>query len=71
MTKQKSRKAKSVHRRMQRIDSRFTVRHATRCRRLKPMTDTPHRDPTQEFANRIVAELENGVKPRGPAVGPR
>jgi antirestriction protein ArdC len=35
------------------------------------MTDTPHRDPTQEFANRIVAELENGVKPRGPAVGPR
>jgi antirestriction protein ArdC len=27
------------------------------------MTDTTHRDPMQEFANRIVAELENGVKP--------
>ena len=27
------------------------------------MTDTAHRDPMQEFANRIIAELENGVKP--------
>ena len=27
------------------------------------MTETLHRDPMQEFANRIVAELENGVKP--------
>jgi len=27
------------------------------------MTDTLHRDPMQEFADRIVAELEKGVKP--------
>ena len=27
------------------------------------MTDAPHRDPMQEFADRIIAELENGVKP--------
>jgi antirestriction protein ArdC len=27
------------------------------------MTDFPRRDPMQEFADRIVAELENGVKP--------
>ena len=27
------------------------------------MTDIPHRDPMQEFADRIVAELEKGVKP--------
>ena len=25
--------------------------------------DAPARDPMQEFANRIIAELENGVKP--------
>src|ERR1700688_3882558 len=34
-----------------------------RRRRSKKMTDTPHRDPMQEFADRIVAELEKGVKP--------
>src|ERR1022692_5075889 len=27
------------------------------------MKETPHRDPMQEFADRIIAELENGVKP--------
>jgi antirestriction protein ArdC len=27
------------------------------------MRDSPHRDPVQEFADRIVAELEKGVKP--------
>jgi hypothetical protein len=27
------------------------------------MTDTPPRDSIQEFATRIIAELENGVKP--------
>jgi antirestriction protein ArdC len=27
------------------------------------MNDAPHRDPLQEFADRIVAELEKGVKP--------
>lgn len=27
------------------------------------MTESLHRDPMQEFANRIVAELESGVKP--------
>ena len=26
-------------------------------------SETPSRDPMQEFANRIIAELENGVKP--------
>ena len=34
-----------------------TVRH-TQC-----PSDAPARDPMQEFANRIIAELENGVKP--------
>jgi len=27
------------------------------------MPDSPHRDPVQEFADRIIAELEKGVKP--------
>ena len=27
------------------------------------MNDTMHRDPMQEFANRVIAELEKGVKP--------
>jgi antirestriction protein ArdC len=27
------------------------------------MNDTPHRDPMQKFADRIVVELEKGVKP--------
>jgi antirestriction protein ArdC len=27
------------------------------------MPDSPHRDPVQQFADRIIAELENGVKP--------
>jgi antirestriction protein ArdC len=27
------------------------------------MNDSPHRDPMQEFANRIITELEKGVKP--------
>ena len=27
------------------------------------MPDSSHRDPMQEFADRIIAELENGVKP--------
>jgi antirestriction protein ArdC len=27
------------------------------------MIDSPHRDAMQEFANRIVPELENGVNP--------
>jgi hypothetical protein len=29
------------------------------------MPDTPHRDPMQEFADRIIGELEKGVKPCG------
>jgi antirestriction protein ArdC len=29
----------------------------------------PARDPMQEFANRIIAELENGVKPWGETRG--
>ena len=27
------------------------------------MADTPYRDPMQDFADRIIAELEKGVKP--------
>jgi antirestriction protein ArdC len=54
-------KKKSTSRRE--IDSPSTVRHARRFRRSKAMTDTPHRDAMQEFADRIVTELEKGVKP--------
>ncbi|HXQ25978.1 MAG TPA: zincin-like metallopeptidase domain-containing protein [Candidatus Acidoferrales bacterium] len=46
-----------------RIDSPSTARHSKRFRRSNAMTDTPHRDPMQEFADRIIAELEKGVKP--------
>lgn len=45
------------------IDSPSPVRHARRFRRSRAMTDTPHRDAMQEFADRIVTELERGVKP--------
>jgi antirestriction protein ArdC len=27
------------------------------------MPDSPHRDPAQQFADRIVAELGQGIKP--------
>src|ERR1700689_5083461 len=53
MTKPRSKRA---------IDSRPRVRHS-KSRRSKNMTDFPHRDPMQEFADRILAELEKGVKP--------
>jgi antirestriction protein ArdC len=46
-----------------RIDSPSTVRHSKRFRRSNTMPDTPHRDPMQEFADRIITELEKGVKP--------
>ena len=45
------------------IDSPSPVRQARRFRRSRAMTDTPHRDAMQEFADRIVTELERGVKP--------
>ena len=35
--------------------------HSTRP--TKHASETPSRDPMQEFANRIIAELERGVKP--------
>ena len=44
-------------RRKPRIDSSTKLRHA-KSRRSKRMSETLHRDPMQEFANRIVAELE-------------
>jgi antirestriction protein ArdC len=63
MTKtRKSRTGKRTRRRMPRIDSSTAGRHSTR-RRRKPMTEAPSRDPMQEFADRILTELENGVKP--------
>jgi hypothetical protein len=37
------------------VDNRVPVRHSKRSRRYA-MNDTPHRDPMQEFANRILAE---------------
>jgi len=50
-------------RKSRRIDNPSHVRHGKRFRRSKAMTDTPQRDPMQDFADRIIAELENGVKP--------
>jgi antirestriction protein ArdC len=55
MTKQKHKSRK--------VDSSSGLRHSKRNRRAKRMTETPHRDPMQEFANRIVAQLEAGVVP--------
>jgi len=56
-TTRKSRKPARAYSRRRRIDRRSSSRHARR------MHDTTHRDAMQEFADRIVAELENGVKP--------
>jgi len=45
-----------------RIDSKTRARHAGRNRRSR-MSPIPPRDAMQEFADRIVSELERGVKP--------
>jgi antirestriction protein ArdC len=37
--------------------------HSHSTKHTKDASETPSRDPMQEFANRIIAELENGVKP--------
>lgn len=44
------------------IDKASRLRHAKSNRRSR-MSDSSHRDPMQEFADRIIAELERGVKP--------
>ena len=41
----------------------MTTSVATTVRNARRPGDAPARDPMQEFANRIIAELENGVKP--------
>ena len=41
----------------------MTTYQATTVRNARRPGDAPARDPMQEFANRIIAELENGVKP--------
>ena len=41
----------------------MTTSAATTVRHTRRPGDAPARDPMQEFANRIIAELENGVKP--------
>jgi antirestriction protein ArdC len=46
----------------QSVDSRRKIRHPKNHRRSR-MSDSSHRDPMQEFADRIIAELEKGVKP--------
>ena len=46
-----------------RIDTPARMRQAKRFRKSKAMHDTQHRDPMQEFADRIIAELEKGIKP--------
>jgi antirestriction protein ArdC len=48
---------------MRPVDTRSPVRHSKRSGRSRKMTDAPHRDAMQEFASRIIAELESGVKP--------
>src|SRR5271168_343498 len=60
---QKSRKTKHKRRSTNRIDTSGRVRHSMRPGRPTTMPDNLHRDPIQEFADRIIAELENGVKP--------
>jgi antirestriction protein ArdC len=41
----------------------MTTSQSTRVSNTRRPGDAPARDPMQEFANRIIAELENGVKP--------
>ena len=41
----------------------MTTSQATTVRNTRRPGAEPARDPMQEFANRIIAELENGVKP--------
>ncbi len=45
------------------LDSSSPVSQSVRPQRKKRMTDSHYRDPMQEFADRIVSELEKGVKP--------
>ena len=51
----------------------MTTSQATTVGHTRRPGDAPARDPMQEFANRIIAELENGVKPWDPekAGGPQ
>jgi antirestriction protein ArdC len=46
----------------QTVDRSSKIRHPEHHRRSR-MSASSHRDPMQEFANRIVAELESSVKP--------
>jgi len=57
------RKAKTARRRMRSLDNSSQVSQSGRGRRKARMTDSQRRDPMQEFADRIVSELEKGVKP--------
>ena len=41
----------------------MTTSQPTAVRHTRRPGDAPARDPMQEFANRIITELENGVKP--------
>ena len=41
----------------------MTTSQANAVRHTRRTSDAPARDPMQEFANRIITELENGVKP--------
>src|ERR1700689_5109666 len=41
----------------------MTISQANTVRHTRRTSDAPARDPMQEFANRIITELENGVKP--------
>jgi len=54
---------KRPRRRRHRLDNPSPVSQSGRLRRKGRMTDSHHRDPMQEFADRIVTELEKGVKP--------
>src|SRR5277367_1427639 len=54
-----AKKRSAIH---QTVDRRRRIGHVNHRRRSR-MSDSSHRDPIQEFASRIVAELEKGVKP--------
>lgn len=45
------------------LDSSGPISHVQRLRRSQKIRDTQPRDPVQEFADRIIAELEKGIKP--------
>jgi antirestriction protein ArdC len=62
MAQTKTRKTNAAKHRRRRLD-RFAKGRQKNQHRRRTMNETPQRDPMQDFADRIITELEKGVKP--------